>query len=348
MLVAMSGGVDSSVAAGLLKDAGHDVEGATMKLWGGDSDSGCCSVSDVEDARRVAFQLGITHHVFNFTQEFNESVVSHYVASHQNGYVPNPCIECNRHLKFDVFLDRALRLGFDAIATGHYARVERSPEGSFILARAKDRLKDQSYVLSMLTNKALSKLVLPLGHLEKSEVRQIAKSLSLRTHAKPDSQDVCFIKSDIGRKGFLDGRISFTPGTLYDSKTNEKLGEVESLELLTLGQRKGISAGTSRLKTPTRRFVTHIDLDNRRATVGELEDLMVTTVKLGRITWCNQSLEPGSVVQVQLSAHGQPNSAVFYDSYIELEEPCRKPAPGQTCALYIGDIVVGSSTILAS
>src|SRR3954463_15061492 len=194
VLVAMSGGVDSSVAALVLRDAGHDVVGATMKLWGGSSDSGCCSVADVEDARRVAQQLGVDHHVFNFTEDFDAHVVEPYVAAHAAGITPNPCVECNRHLKFDRFLRRARQLGFDAIATGHHARIVRYG-GRFRLRRATDGAKDQSYVLHMLGQAQLARTLLPVGELTKSEVRAHAARLGLRTATKPDSQDVCFITS---------------------------------------------------------------------------------------------------------------------------------------------------------
>src|SRR4051812_24457093 len=170
VLVAMSGGVDSSVAAALLLEQGHEVVGATMKLWGGVSDSGCCSVADVEDARRVAQQLGVTHHVFNFTDDFDRHVVDPYVAAHAAGRTPNPCVECNRHLKFDRFLRRADQLGFDAVATGHHARVTHEG-GRWRLRRGADAAKDQSYVLYMLGKAELARVQLPVGELTKADVR---------------------------------------------------------------------------------------------------------------------------------------------------------------------------------
>ena len=222
VLVAMSGGVDSSVAAALLVEQGHDVVGATLKLWGGASDSGCCSVADVEDARRVAQQLGIDHHVFNLTEEFDHHVVAPYVAEHARGRTPNPCIECNRSLKFDRLLRRAERLGFDRLATGHHARVAgdgatATGAGGLQLRRGADPLKDQSYVLSMLGQDALARVLFPVGDMTKAEVRAQAHRLGLRTAAKPDSQDVCFIGSAEGREGFLSGRLELHRADVVDA-----------------------------------------------------------------------------------------------------------------------------------
>ena len=226
VLVAMSGGVDSSVAAALLAERlGRDqVVGATLKLWGGSSDSGCCSVADVEDARRVAEQLGLVHHVFNFAAEFEERVVDPYVQGHADGRTPNPCIECNRHLKFDRLLDRARALGFDAVATGHHARRVAAGGGRFRLCRGADPLKDQSYVLAMLGQDQLARSLFPVGEMTKAQVRDEAHRLGLRTAAKPDSQDVCFIRSDEGRQGFLGARLPLHAGRLVDHDTGEDLG----------------------------------------------------------------------------------------------------------------------------
>jgi tRNA-specific 2-thiouridylase len=239
VLVAMSGGVDSSVAAALLVAAGHEVEGATMKLWGGRSDRGCCSVADVEDARRVAEQLGIVHHVFNFTERFAEAVVEPYTEAHAAGRTPNPCVACNRHLKFDVLAARATRLGFDELATGHHARIRRR-NGAPRLARGADPAKDQSYVLSMLTAAHLERLQFPVGELAKAEVRAYAARLGLRTAAKPDSLDTCFIPTDAGRAGFLAERIPLHPARVVDAETGEALGETPAVELVTVGQRRGL------------------------------------------------------------------------------------------------------------
>src|SRR4051812_35432377 len=266
----MSGGVDSSVAAALLLEQGHDVTGVTLKLWGGESDTGCCSVSDVDDARRVARVLGIDHHVFNFGDRFDSDVVAPYVEAHASGDTPNPCIECNRHVKFDKLLTRARALGFDAIATGHHARVVRRGDGSLRLARGADRAKDQSYVLYMLDQTQLAQLVLPVGDTTKDEVRAIARALGLPTAVKPDSQDVCFIASTAGRKGFLERRITFTPGRVVDRR-GSTVGAVDAIELVTVGQRRGIGVpGGDR----TPRYVTDVDVRAGVVTVGSERDLL--------------------------------------------------------------------------
>jgi tRNA-uridine 2-sulfurtransferase len=215
VLVAMSGGVDSSVAAALLVEQGHQVVGATLKLWGGASDSGCCSVADVDDARRVAQQLGIDHHVFNLTEEFEHNVIAPYVDAHVGGRTPNPCIECNRHIKFDRLLARADRLGFDRLATGHHARVTGDSDDSFRLRRGADGNKDQSYVLSMLGQPELGRVIFPVGEMTKDSVRAHAVRLGLRTAGKPDSQDVFFIASCLARCRSIRLRWSTGPASRW-------------------------------------------------------------------------------------------------------------------------------------
>ncbi|MGI9604724.1 MAG: tRNA 2-thiouridine(34) synthase MnmA, partial [Acidimicrobiales bacterium] len=255
VLVGMSGGVDSSVAAALLVDEGFDVVGVTMKLWGGESDSGCCSVSDVDDARWVAAQLGIEHHVFNFGDEFTQHVVQPYVDTHRTGETPNPCIECNRHIKFDLFFERAAVLGFDRIATGHYARIGRADDGTWRLRRAIDSLKDQSYVLHMLGQDVLARLTLPVGGWTKPQLRSEADRRGLITAGKPDSQDVCFITRDGGREAFLGARGGLRPGVIVDERGRE-VGTVPATELVTVGQRKGLNV--SGMSEP--QFVLDVDL----------------------------------------------------------------------------------------
>ncbi|HYA44032.1 MAG TPA: tRNA 2-thiouridine(34) synthase MnmA [Acidimicrobiales bacterium] len=352
VLVAMSGGVDSSVAALLLSAQGHDVVGATMKLWGESVDSGCCSVADVEDARRVAQQLGVPHHVFNFTAEFERAVVGSYVTAHEEGYTPNPCIACNQHLKFGSFLRRACLLGFDAMATGHHARISRREPGTGQrLRRGRDLAKDQSYVLYMLGPDELAHLLLPVGELTKDEVRALAAEAGLRTAAKPDSQDVCFISRSAGREGFLRSRISVGPGRFVDSAGRD-MGATDALELLTVGQRRGLGLAAP-LTRPCRQYVTHVDFTSRTASVGPLAELLVNSVEVVSLRWPCGPLPPGSRVEAQFSAHGRPVRCRWEGSrkagVIHLDEPARRVAPGQAVVLYKpaaegGDVVVGGGT----
>ena len=226
VLIAMSGGVDSSVAAARLVDEGHEVTATTMKLWGGPSDTGCCSVADVDDARRVADHLGIDHHVFNFSDSFDANVVGPYVSDHAAGRTPNPCIECNRHIKFDRLLRRARALDFEAVATGHHARVVRLADGTRRVARGHDRAKDQSYVLSMLGQDQLRQIRFPVGEMTKQQVRAEAAQRGLRTAAKPDSQDVCFIAQRAGRQAFLADRVALHPAEVVDGE-GRRVGYVD-------------------------------------------------------------------------------------------------------------------------
>jgi tRNA-specific 2-thiouridylase len=351
VLVAMSGGVDSSVAAALLaEELGPErVVGATLKLWGGASDSGCCSVADVEDARRVADQLGLVHHVFNFTDEFDQRVVAPYVRGHAEGRTPNPCIECNRHLKFDRLLDRARSLGFDAVATGHHARCVVGPDGRLELRRGADPAKDQSYVLAMLGQPQLERVRFPVGELTKAEVRQEAHRLGLRTADKPDSQDVCFIRSDEGRRGFLGARLPLHPGRLVDHRSGEDLGPVEAVELVTVGQRRGMGHGSD----GRRRFVTAVDVPARRVTIGTAEAAHAGEVTLHTVAWVDgDPIGPDGAAErmvAQLSAHGRPVPATVRGDgagvTLAFDTPQRRVAPGQTVALYHRDdpdSVVGS------
>lgn len=333
VLVAMSGGVDSSVAAALLRDQGHHVVGATMKLWGGRSDSGCCSVADVEDARRVAQQLGLDHHVFNFTDDFDTHVVAPYVEAHAAGRTPNPCVECNRHLKFDRFLARASQLGFDAIATGHHARVV---DGR--LLRGADVAKDQSYVLSMLGAEQLARILLPVGELTKAEVRDRAKAAGLRTADKPDSQDVCFILgTDGGRTTFLGDRIPLHPGRVVDTSGRE-IGAVDAVELVTVGQRRGLTGGGGE-----RRFALHVDTATATVVAGTEEELLTGNLSITDETWTASPPAAPARVTVQLSAHGVPLAATYEGGgQLVLDERTRRTAPGQTVAIYDGDVVLGA------
>jgi len=334
VLAAMSGGVDSSVTAALLLDAGHEVVGATMKLWGGPSDQGCCSVAAVDDARRVCQQLGVAHHVFNFSADFDAHVVAPYIDAHVHGHTPNPCIECNRHLKFDRFLDRAVQLGFDAIATGHHARVV-AHGGRWELRRGRDAAKDQSYVLHMLDQAALAKALLPVGAMTKTDVRAMADALGLRTSKKPDSQDTCFLPSLGGRTTFLGDRIPLRRARVVDTAGRD-VGTVDAVELVTVGQRKGLGVGGTS-DGGEARYAIGVDTEQGVVTVGSIEDLTCREQAIVKMTWVDRGVAHGDSVRVQTSAHGRTHAAVFTGESVQWCDPQRRVAPGQSVVLYDDD-----------
>jgi len=341
ILVAMSGGVDSSLAAAVLVARGYDVVGATLKLWGGDSDSGCCSVADVDDARAVARRLGIEHHVFNFGDDFDEHVVAPYVADHAAGRTPNPCIECNRHLKFDRLLRRAEALGFDALATGHHARIVERPDGTRRVARGADPAKDQSYVVHVLTQDALRRVRFPVGDLTKAEVRAEAARLGLTTAAKPDSQDVCFVTATGGRSAFLGPRLATTPARVVD-RAGREVGAVPAAELVTIGQRRGL--GLPGGGDP--QYVVAVDVPGATINVGPEEDLLVDRVDLRDLTWVGAPMTGPLLAQV--SAHGAPRTCRVEGASVVLAERARRVAPGQSVVLYEGNEVVGGGVAASS
>jgi tRNA-specific 2-thiouridylase len=329
-MVMMSGGVDSSVAAAVLRDEGHDVTGVTLKLWGGESDSGCCSAADVEDARRVAAQLGIPHYVFNFTDEFDAGVVAPYVEAYASGETPNPCVECNRTMKFGRVIDRAEQLGFDEVATGHHARVVDTPRGRAI-ARGVDPAKDQSYVLYMLGPREIARTRLPIGEMTKAEVRERAHALGLRTAAKRESMDVCFITRG-GRRAFLGHRIGRRPGVIVDT-AGATVGAHDGVDRFTIGQRRGTGVAQGE-----RRYVVDIAPASGTVTVGERDDLLRDRVRLRDVTFAHRP--PGAVL-AQMRAHGEPFAARLDGDTVLFETPQTRVAPGQVVALYEGDVVLG-------
>jgi tRNA-specific 2-thiouridylase len=338
----MSGGVDSSVAAARLLDEGHDVTGVTLKLWGGPSDSGCCSVADVEDARRVAAQLGIPHYVFNLSESFEEHVVAPYVDAYAHARTPNPCVECNRSIKFGALFERMVALGFDSLATGHHARVVHDGTRRR-LARGRDRAKDQSYVLYMLGRHQLERTLLPVGEMTKAEVRVEAERRGLRTAAKAESMDVCFITRG-GRTEFLAARRPPRPGAIVDVD-GERIGAHDDAARFTIGQRRGtgIAAGE-------RRFVVDIDASTATITLGRHEDLLRAAVELDDVVLVPDLDGSGTEVLAQTRAHGDPVSALVErddagGATVTFATPQPRVAPGQVVALYDGELLLGGGIV---
>ncbi|MDX1448126.1 MAG: tRNA 2-thiouridine(34) synthase MnmA [Acidimicrobiia bacterium] len=344
VLVAMSGGVDSSVAAARMVEEGHEVIGVTLKLWSGPNGemptAGCCTVSDAEDARRVAAQLDIPYYVLDYTEDFSRGVIDGFVTDYLSGRTPNPCVECNRTVKFSRLLSQSAEFGCAVVATGHYARVTHT-DGRYRLARGVDRRKDQSYVLSMLTQEELARTRFPVGDLDKSQVRAIAARLGLRTASKPESMDICFV----GRRDyrtFLRGQApeAVEPGVLV-TVGGEQVGTHDGVAGFTVGQRRGLGVAFGEP-----RYVVGVDADTRTVTIGRKEDLAVDEIAVERVTWVDDPLAPGATTTVQYRAHGDAVSAVWVgDGTVRFDEPQYAVAPGQTAAFYAGDRVVGSSIV---
>lgn len=343
--VAMSGGVDSSVAAALLKDEGHEVIGITLKLWRGPDGeapiTGCCTLADSEDARRVAAQLDVPYYVLDYTDHFRTGVIGRFMTDYRTGRTPNPCIECNRTVKFSLLLDQSARFGCDYLATGHYARI-REIDGRFKLLRGVDRDKDQSYVLSMLAQTQLSRVLFPIGEVEKSVTRQIAADLGLRTAAKKDSQDICFVGPQ-GYRQFLARHDpeSVAPGPIIDSGTT--VGRHQGVAGFTIGQRHGLGVSAGE-----RRYVVAVDGAHGAIHLGTRSELEVLGLELEQVTWCDQKLGDRTAVEVQFRAHGQAVPGLWSEGRVVFDEPQFGIAPGQTAALYRGDQVLGSAIIAAT
>lgn len=341
-LVAMSGGVDSSVAAALMKDGGHDVIGVTLKLWSGPNGeaptAGCCTVSDAEDARRVAAELDIPYYVLDYTEEFGGGVVERFVADYASGQTPNPCIECNRTVKFDRLLGRLDDFDCDVLVTGHHARIHEI-DGSWSLLRGTDAAKDQSYVLSMLTQRELSRTRLPVGELTKKEVRRIAATMGMRSAHKPESMDICFV-GQRDYRGFLRDHAPevFRPGTVVDTDGNE-LGAHDGVVNFTVGQRRGLGVAVGEP-----RFVIRVESSTSTVVIGGRDDLAVSGVELREVTWTDGGA-PDSRVMAQYRAHGDPVKATLGGGTLMFDEPQEAIAPGQTVAFYSGDRVLGGALI---
>jgi tRNA-uridine 2-sulfurtransferase len=353
VLVAMSGGVDSSVAAALAVEAGWDVTGVHLRLADTPAHlqvqgKGCCTVADADDARRVAGTLGIPFYVWDMAEEFRRAVVDDFAGEYAAGRTPNPCARCNERVKVVGLLRRARALGFDALATGHYARVEDG-----CLYRAADPAKDQSYVLYMLGPAELDHLRLPLGRMTKPEVRATAARLGLRTAAKPESYDVCFVP-DGDTAGWLERRLGRRPGQVVDTD-GQVLGSHQGAYRYTVGQRRGLGIAAA-----TPRYVLRVEPAAARVVVGERAELAIGAVELERASATDgRGLRPGHA-GVRLRAHGREVGCQVVPlgpedgaeegarARLDLEEPVAAVAPGQAAVLYDGDLVLGGGTVAAT
>jgi tRNA-specific 2-thiouridylase len=328
-----------------MKDAGHEVMGVTLKLWSGPSGeaptAGCCTVSDAEDARRVAAQLDVPYYVLDHTDDFKGGVVDKFVADYASGRTPNPCIECNRTVKFDRLLARLDDFECDVLVTGHHART-RLVDGSWWLMRGKDAAKDQSYVLSMLSQAELSRTRFPVGELTKKEVRTVAAGMGMRTAHKPESMDICFVGQRDYRTFLRDvAPGAFTPGPVVDT-AGEEVGHHEGIADFTVGQRRGLGFAVGEP-----RFVIRIDGDNSTVVVGGREELGVDGVFLDQVTWTGDRAVDGPVM-AQYRAHGAPVAAAINGSTLDFAEPQEAVAPGQTVAFYDDDVVLGGALIAST
>ncbi len=351
VLVAMSGGVDSSVAAARLVAEGHEVTGVHLALNRNpelyrSGSRGCCSLEDSNDARRVADTLGIPFYVWDFSDRFHADVVEDFVAEYAAGRTPNPCLRCNEKIKFAAVLERGVALGFDAVATGHYARLGFAGEDAE-LYRAADAAKDQSYVLGVLTQAQLRRSLFPLYGTVKADVRAEAEALGLRVASKPDSHDICFI-ADGDTAGFLDRALGERPGEVVDA-AGAVLGTHGGHHRFTVGQRKGLRLGVPAADGQPRYVLAISPVDNT-VTVGPHEALAVSEITGIRPTWAVAEPRLGSWRGlVQVRAHGTPlPCGIEADAdavRIALDEPAFGIAPGQAAVLYDGDLVVGAATI---
>ncbi len=368
--VAMSGGVDSSVAAALLAAEGHQVVGLTMNLWPDwlpepdDAFKACCGVSAIEDARAVARGLGIRHYVLNMREEFERAVISYFASEYAHGRTPNPCIACNQAIKFALLLHKVTALGLDGVATGHYARLEHDPaSGRYHLLRARDLHKDQSYVLYGLTQAQLSQLRLPVGEYTKAQTRELARQFGLPVADKPDSQEICFVP----RGSYADVVARFhpealRPGPILDT-TGRVLGEHRGIARYTVGQRRGLGnflrPGAPRQRSgqagqadgePT--YVVAIDPQRNAVIVGAEQDLLCDELMASDVNWIGiASLDAPRPVTARVrhasrdvEATARPGTGLA-EIIVRFAQPQRAPSPGQAVTLYDGDLVLGGGTI---
>ena len=354
IVVAMSGGVDSSVAAALLAEQGHEVIGVSMQLYdnaaGPDGETrfgSCCSIDDLHDARRVAAAIGIPHYILNLERQFNEQVVSNFVGEYAAGRTPLPCTHCNTDLKFTTLLDRAIGFGAESVATGHYARVEKAPGGSYQLKRGKDPAKDQSYFLFGLTQHQLGRALFPVGDRPKDAVREYARSRQLPVAAKPDSQEICFIP-DHDYAGFI-ARHSTSPagGEIVD-ETGRVLAQHAGIHRFTVGQRKGLGLSSSPTGTPM--YVLELRPNDRQVIVGPKSALERTQLTASGVNWIEGEQQGPRRATVQIRhRHPAAPATVCADDKggvdVIFDEPQIAITPGQAAVFYDGDVVIGGGWI---